>query len=119
MQPVARFVIPDGDIVFIFWDDATQKTYLTSDQDHRLTKFWTRTIRDTIVWSMCEDQLEFENTPLVIEDLKRQHLESIQEGETWVEDCTPEQHAVFQWQSWAGYIANKIFLTFTVRVLDI
>ena len=63
---------------------------------------------------MCEDPIEFEQTVL-IEDLQRQHLESIQKGESWKEKCTLKQHEVFQWQSWAGYIENKIFLTFTVR----
>jgi hypothetical protein len=45
MQPVARYVLPDGDIVFVFWNEKKQKTFLTSMQDQRITNFRAQTIR--------------------------------------------------------------------------
>ena len=112
---VATIHLPDNDDVVLVWNSETHTLYTTSDMDQSVDRCIYKDVRKTIYWAMGESPRTCQ-IPIEIRDLVKYHTEL--SDELVKEYCSAEQCSELLDGTWESLIFNKIYVFFTVSIVD-
>ena len=113
---VANTHLPDNDDVVLVWNTETSTLYTTSEMDPSVDRCIYKDVRKTIYWAMGESPRTC-RIPIMIRDLVRYHTELKTDGLV-KEYCSAEHCSELLAGTWDSLIQNKIYVFFTVSILD-